>query len=100
MRRFLLLCGLLGVVGCGRRADVVLYCALDQSFAEPVVREFATRGFLPYPPREPLRHCSERQKNVVTRSCVDHGWDSSRSTPRDLSAALPPTLPHFFRCGP
>lgn len=34
---------LLALAACGRAPDVVLYCALDQSFAEPVVREFERR---------------------------------------------------------
>src|SRR5262249_21968141 len=42
MRRALLLLALL-LCGCGRPADVVLYCALDESFAAPIVREFEQR---------------------------------------------------------
>lgn len=34
---------LLALAACGRAPDVVLYCALDQSFSEPVVREFERR---------------------------------------------------------
>ncbi len=34
---------LLLLCACGREPDVVLYCALDQSFAEPVVRDFEQR---------------------------------------------------------
>jgi iron(III) transport system substrate-binding protein len=34
---------LLLACACGRAPDVVLYCALDQSFAEPVVRAFEQR---------------------------------------------------------
>jgi len=34
------------LAACGREPDVVLYCALDQSFSEPVVREFERRSGL------------------------------------------------------
>ena len=43
MRRLLLPLIALLAAGCGRANDVVLYCALDESFAAPVVREFERR---------------------------------------------------------
>ncbi len=43
MRRALLACVLLLLAACGGAPDVVLYCALDQEFAEPVVSEFQRR---------------------------------------------------------
>lgn len=43
MRRLLLPLIAALAAACGRSSDVVLYCALDESFAAPVVREFEQR---------------------------------------------------------
>jgi iron(III) transport system substrate-binding protein len=39
LRVLALLTGLSGA-GCGRQPDIVLYCSLDQEFAEPLIRQF------------------------------------------------------------
>jgi len=46
MRRALHLCALLLLAACGQSPDVVLYCSLDQEFAEPIVRAFERRTAL------------------------------------------------------
>ncbi|MBK7644537.1 MAG: extracellular solute-binding protein [Planctomycetes bacterium] len=40
----LLLCGLLA--GCGKQPDLVVYCSLDQEFAEPLIQRFAKESGL------------------------------------------------------
>ena len=37
-----LVAALVLLAGCGRPPDLVVYCALDQEFAEPLIRRFAT----------------------------------------------------------
>ena len=39
-RNLLLLVAALGLLGCAREPDLVVYCSLDQDFAEPLIREF------------------------------------------------------------
>ena len=39
----LLLLGTLFLCSCGKKADVVIYCALDRNFSEPLIQEFEAR---------------------------------------------------------